>query len=93
MVMVYEAWLMHKRDNRALVSVNKVMMTEVDWDGEDHAVRIHALVSSHPGTNSAGNSLDVTTLAIRMEQTVAMTLFQQIRALALSRGWPLPPEA
>jgi len=33
-----------------------------------------------------------TTLAIHMDRGVAIALSQQIRELARSKGWPLPPE-
>jgi hypothetical protein len=39
-----------------------------------------------------GKHRSATTLAIRMDRAAAIALSQQIRELARTMGWPLPPE-
>jgi hypothetical protein len=55
-------------------------------------LRLHASIEAHPTKPPGpGRHQGATTLAIRMDQSVATELFRQIRALARTKGWQLPP--
>jgi len=62
-------------------------------DASGLLVRLYASVEAHlsepPGP---GRHRGATTLAIRMDQAVAKTLFYQIRETFQRMGWPLPAQ-
>jgi hypothetical protein len=62
------------------------------FDANALLMRLCASVEAHPTVPPGpGRHRGATTLAIRMDQAVATTLFQQIRDLFRRMGWPLPP--
>lgn len=69
-----------------------------DWkaefvEGTVHSVKLTVAIRSFPAVPLFGpTGRPATTLAIQMDQAAAMRLFWQIRELARSMGWQLPPE-
>jgi hypothetical protein len=60
---------------------------------DDPLVRLVASIEPDLATPPGpGRHLWATTLAIRMDRAGAIALSQQIRELARTMGWPLPPE-
>ena len=58
-----------------------------------HSVILTAAIRSFPAVPLFGpTGRPATTLAIQMDQAAAMRLFWQIRELAHSMDWQLPPE-
>lgn len=66
----------------------------IDWKVEFvaetvHSVKLTASIRCQPTPPIFGRP---TTLAIQMDRAAAIALSEQIRELARTMGWPLPPE-
>ena len=71
--------------------IQKVSFGLLEEDGP--LLRLGASVEPHPTKPPGpGRHRGATTLAIRMDRAVAIGLWQQIRDLFQTKGWPLPPE-
>jgi hypothetical protein len=77
---------------------HEIMNPAVDWRVEydpDRAASVRLIASARYqpiGPTLPGSLQLATTLVIHTDQAAAMKLFWQIRELARSMGWPLPPE-
>ncbi len=71
----------------------RIESTRVElMDGTGPLVRLVTAVQAHPTKPPGpGRHRGATTLAIRMDQVVAIELAAQIYKLARTMGWPLPP--